>query len=485
MNYEQLSKVTDSAKGKKSGMTHFQEVPEKQNKIFDDFIGSKEDLSKAISEEQCKALKGRSVSVRNKFLSRLTDSERRKLLKRLYKVKDDAQLDLYVLGVAFTNYILQPSDFILNQIKELTSGETVPEPIKNLVSKLPLISKDDNDLIVSVEEIFVKNNIPVPPFEGLVSKKVGDSAIDKAIDTDFISPNGKTVIKKDNKTFLDNFISALQKFAEGDEEDLKALVSNSDDKDKDKESVKESEEDKTPKDKEDNSSDKEEDLKDDLKNEEPEDEPDDDKSINKLKDSVKEFANMVLSRGKNIYNKSLFKLPSYAVTDSLILNPDCSCEEYHGLMGPCMKHESACAASVFPKKLLPEIKSMSVDKDKLTITDPEGNVAYWVPICGSADKINSIAEDQRKDFIMNNYIPIDDYFKGAALTNNLGVIYPEFYKKHVSDYTWVSDGVPSGLDLGITNMNDISHVVASRYPSKNSIKKSILGFDYYFDLING
>lgn len=171
LNFKELSKITDSHYNRgesKRVVADSLEVNDTQNPLDLLDVRSK-DCAKTVGRERryvvldnatARNFKKKDRAFRRRFLSRLSDSERRKFLQMVkdaeeedVKEQGNEQLDTQVFGVLLNNAVNSQSDKDLDLLNDFISTHDVSEPCRRLAEKVYEGDVDfdtDEDLIVSV-----------------------------------------------------------------------------------------------------------------------------------------------------------------------------------------------------------------------------------------------------------------------------------------------------------------------------------------------
>ena len=374
-------------------------------------------------------------------------------------IEDSYNLAMGVLKNEITN-IVDSSNEIVSRYTEMT-GE-------------PLRVKDtfDRTFTCSLSKIsdFMHGNV----------QKVKDDIIDDIDET-----LGDDMAETEGKTLLESLGSALEAFAQGDNTELQALaeltlddVNPEEDFDTIEGDGEEGFEDEEGGDDLDLNLEGEEggeeegdgvfSLKDKEEDEEDEDEEDEDKPKKRtlnLHDSVINLAKALINKDKKA-NKYIDRLKdsvdilrkiNFKISDSVLMEEE---EEYIqpevDVVEPILTREEFQSTYDIPLY----VGEMAKESNPAACVNPtavnygesnpiiqvecNGIVQNWIPITGSNEKVVEQLEQEGVDVaktISDNCVPIEDYYAAAAKTNNLGLIDAKFYKKKLSDNSWVCEGI--------------------------------------------
>lgn len=305
-----------------------------------------------------------------------------------------------------------------------------------------------------------------------------------------------------NKTLLESLGSALEAYANGDTTELEALSELSvDDINPEEESI------ETDTELDENSEDgdleldTEESGREDIFNEdeedEDEDEEDEEEKVDKIKlnlhDSAIKLAGMLLNKDKRA-NKLIDSLKdqvpalkkyNFKISDSELVEEEIEPAEVYEPLLNREEFHSVYQAPAYVGELAKEstpVECLSVASVNYGDLSPviqveceNGTVQNWIPIMGSsehvAEQLNAEGAEVEK-IISDNCVPADDYYSAAAKTNNLGIIDSKFYKRKLSDESWICDEVPEfikdcGAEAGATFAQEGLTTMPMEIPSGN------------------
>lgn len=210
----------------------------KKSEVLDKVIGSvhvkKTRIADSIlTDESIKNINKMNRSTRRAFLRTLADSDRRKILSSLKKIKD-AEAKIYEeLASAMDNWIIEADTNARDDLNELMStGEFTPEEefaIQKVIDLEPMPAEEWVDVFAPLKEKFKSLGIKVPAYallqdsvqkcddeEDKKDKKVKD---DKDLDNIIDGPEYDAA-----KEALDTMVSALRVFQEtGDTKKLENI----------------------------------------------------------------------------------------------------------------------------------------------------------------------------------------------------------------------------------------------------------------------
>ena len=304
------------------------------------------------------------------------------------------------------------------------------------------------------------------------SQKIKDDIIDQIDET-----LGDDSVESEGKTLLESLGSALEAFAQGDNSELQALAELSLDDiqpEEDFDTIEGDGADEFGEDEEGEDVELGGDLGDeevdgfgDEEDEEDEEEEDDEPKKIKLNvhDSVINLAKALLNNDKkanqyidklkdsvDILRKINFKISDsefmeeeeeYIQPDIDVVEPILTREEFQSTYeSPLYVGEMAKEAN--PAACVNPTAVNYGESNPIIQVECNGIVQNWIPITGSNEKVVEQLQQEGVDVaktISDNCVPVEDYYAAAAKTNNLGLIDGKFYKKKLSDNTWVCDGI--------------------------------------------
>lgn len=212
----------------------------KKSEVLDKVIGSNHAKKTRIADsiltdESIKNIHKMNRSTRRAFLRTLADSDRRKILSSLKKIKDEEAKIYEELASAMDNWIIEADNNARDDLNELLStGEFTPDEelaIQKVIDLEPMPAEDWVDVFAPLKEKFKSLNIRVPAYallqdsvqkcededeEDKEDKKVQD---DKDLDKIIDGPEYDAA-----KEALETMVSALRVFQEtGETEKLENI----------------------------------------------------------------------------------------------------------------------------------------------------------------------------------------------------------------------------------------------------------------------
>lgn len=164
------------------------------------------------------------------------------------------------------------------------------------------------------------------------------------------------------------------------------------------------------------------------------------KYIDRLKDSVEilQKVNFKISDSEFMEEEDEFVQPDVDVVEPILTREEFqSTYDYPLYVGEMAKEANPCAC------VNPTAVNYG-ESNPIIQVECNGIVQNWIPITGSNEKVVEQLQQEGVDVaktISDNCVPIEDYYKAAAKTNNLGLIDGKFYKRKLSDNAWVCDGI--------------------------------------------
>lgn len=447
---------------------------------------------------RCRRIENRRVTDYRKPVERLSHTITKKVKDEAKELFDDIEAliidDAYMLAEDMLNgKAMNISDSMNRIIERYTKRCGEPVRVKDCV---------DRAFTHSVQEI---SNMKFSD-----AQKVKDDIIDQ-IDERL---GGESEEDDTNKTILESLGSALEAYANGDTSELEALSELSvDDINPEEESIEADTElgdegndmelDTEGTDNEDIFNEEDEESEEENDEDEDEDEENPDKIKLNFHDSAIKLASMLLNKDKRA-NKLIDSLKNevpalkkynFKISDSELIEEEIEPAEVYEPLLNREEFHSVYQAPAYVGELAKEstpIECLSVASVNYGDLSPviqveceNGTIQNWIPIMGSSENIAeqlNVEGAQVEKIISDNCVPADDYYSAAAKTNNLGIIDSKFYKRKLSDESWICDEVPEfikdcGAEAGATFAQEGLTTMPMEIPSGNVL---IYGTKYNF-----